>query len=153
MSLRRTDHSSIGVLPNVVRRCVVRCDLETWPRPTQGCRSNDDDNDGCLNIAYNARRAMPQAVNRKPLVTDTGVRSQISPRKAYGGQSDIRTVLSPSSAAFRCHYHFTNAPYWIQFLNNSCFPRSSWKLSPTMHLWEKTEPGAVHPPCKWRSVS
>ena len=112
-----------------MRRCVVRCDLETWSRPTQGCRSNDDDDDDddddCLNIIYNARRAMPQAVNRQPLVTDTGIRSQISPRKGYSGQSDIRTDMSPSSSAFRCHYHFTNAPYWIQFLNNSCVPRSS----------------------------
>jgi hypothetical protein len=44
--------------------CVVGCDLETWPKPTQGCRADDVDNDDCFNVNYNARRAMPQAVNR-----------------------------------------------------------------------------------------
>jgi hypothetical protein len=58
--------------------CVVGCALQTWPKPIQGCRADDDDD---LNIDYNARRAMPQAVNWQYLVTDTRFRSQTSPRK------------------------------------------------------------------------
>jgi len=51
--------------------CVAGCDIEAWPRPTQGCRA--DDVDDCLNINYNVRRrAVPQAVNWQPLVTYTG---------------------------------------------------------------------------------
>jgi len=95
---------------------------------------------------------MPQAVNLQPLVADTRVRSQTSPRKAYGGQNDIGIDLSLSTSAYRGHYQLTSAPYWIQFLNNSCVPRSGWKALPTMQIWKKTEPDAVHPPCKWRSV-
>ena len=102
--------------------CVAGCDTETWSRPAQGCRA--DDVDDCLNINYNVRRAVPQAFNWQPLVTDIRVRSQTSPRKIYGGQSDIGIDLSPSTSAFRGNYHFTNAPYWIQFLNNSSVQRS-----------------------------
>jgi len=131
--------------------CVAGCGLETWPRPTQSSRA--DDVDDCLNIDCNARRTIPQAVNRQSLVTDTRVRSQTSPSKNYGGQSDIGIVLSPSTSAFRRHYHFTNAPYWIELFNNSCVPRSNWKVSSTMQLSEKTEPDPVHPSSQWRSVS
>ena len=49
---------------------VAGCDIETWPRPTQGCTA--DDVDDYLNINYNARCAVPQATNQQPLVTYTG---------------------------------------------------------------------------------
>jgi hypothetical protein len=50
-------------------------------------------------------------VSRRPLIAEAKVRSQASPREIYGGKIGNETGFSPSTSAFLCRYHFTNAPY------------------------------------------
>jgi len=45
MSLRRDDHSSRGVLPTVVRRCVLSRNVSEEALTQWGCRADDDDDD------------------------------------------------------------------------------------------------------------
>jgi hypothetical protein len=55
-------------------------------------------------------RAMAQAVSRRPLTAEARVRSSISPRGIYGGQSGTGTDFCPSTSVFPCKFHSTDAP-------------------------------------------
>jgi hypothetical protein len=47
-------------------------------------------------------RAMAQAISHRPLTAGARVRSQVSPRGIFGGQSDTGTGFSPSTSVFPC---------------------------------------------------
>jgi len=57
------------------------------------------------------RKAVAQAVNRRPLTAETWVRPQVSPREIYGGQSGIELVYFPCTSVFSCQHHSTSTPY------------------------------------------
>ena len=56
-------------------------------------------------------RAKVQVVNRQPTIGESRIGSQVSPCEIYGGQNGTGTDFSPSSYAFRCQCHSTNALY------------------------------------------
>jgi hypothetical protein len=58
----------------------------------------------CIIILYNGR-AMAQAVSRRPLTTETGVRARANPCGICGGQIGTGTCFSPSSSVVPCQYN------------------------------------------------
>jgi hypothetical protein len=61
----------------------------------------------CLSVCLqqcNTGRAMAQAVSRRPLTAEARVRSRVSPRGIYGGQSGTGTGFSPSTSVFPCPF-------------------------------------------------
>jgi len=56
---------------------------------------------------------MAQAVSRRPLIPETRVQFQVSPRGICDGQSGTVTGFSSSkpTSAFPCQHHSTSAPY------------------------------------------
>jgi hypothetical protein len=63
--------------------------------------------------------AVAQAVSWLPFTTDAQFQSQTSPCRIFGGQSDIATGFSPSTAVFPCHYHSTNVPFFHLFITGT----------------------------------
>jgi len=58
------------------------------------------------------RKAVAQAVKRRPLTAETWIRSQVSsPCEIYGGQSGIELVYFPCTSVFSCQHHSTNTSY------------------------------------------
>jgi hypothetical protein len=58
---------------------------------------------------YHRRRAMAQAVSRRPLTAEARVRSLVSPCGICGGHSGTGTGFFPSTV-FLCQFHSTGAP-------------------------------------------
>jgi hypothetical protein len=56
---------------------------------------------------FKARRAMAQAVSRRPLTAESQVRARVNPCGICGGQSGTGTGFSQSSSVLLCQYHST----------------------------------------------
>jgi hypothetical protein len=50
---------------------------------------------------------MAQAVSRRPLTAEAGVRALVNPCGICGGQSGTGIGFSPSSSVLPCQYHST----------------------------------------------
>jgi hypothetical protein len=61
--------------------------------------------------------AMALGINRRPLIAEAGVQSQVSSCESFGRQSENTTGSCPGNFAFPCQYRSTNAPsLFIQIL-------------------------------------
>jgi hypothetical protein len=58
----------------------------------------------CVKVSLKGR-AMVQAVSRRSLTAEAGVRSRVSPGGICGGESGTRTVFSRRSSVFLCQQH------------------------------------------------
>jgi hypothetical protein len=70
---------------------------------------------GLIWINFIPCRATAQAVCRRPLTAEAGVRSHASPREILVAQVAVERNFLQSTSGFPCQYHYNNAPYSPSF--------------------------------------
>ena len=65
----------------------------------------------CISRKSQRGRSIAQAVIRRPLIVDAGIRYQAGQYVICDGQSSIGTSFAPCTFYLPCRYHSFNAPY------------------------------------------